>query len=277
MNIRLPDHLDLIAAAPGGIQKLRGLILELAVRGKLVAQDPNDEPASELLKRIAKERARLEAEGVCKKTKPVPPVGEDEQTFAMPDGWEWCRLQSAYDVRAGTHDSPKFLQTGVPFLTSKNIYGEKLDLSDLKYISEADHIEFSRRSKVDKFDILFAMIGSIGNPVIVETDLMFSFKNMAIFKYFSIDLSSPQYLRMLLSVVAADIKANAAGGVQSFVVLGTIRNQPIALPPLAEQHRIVAKGDELMVLCDKLEVEQKEADNLRTKLADSLIESALAA
>jgi hypothetical protein len=137
--------------------------------------------------------------------------------------------------------------------------------------------QFSGRSKVDKFDILFAMIGSIENPVIVETDLMFSFKNMAIFKYFSIDLSSPQYLRMLLSVVAADIKANAAGGVQSFVVLGTIRNQPIALPPLAEQHRIVAKGDELMVLCDKLEVEQKEADNLRTKLADSLIESALAA
>jgi hypothetical protein len=71
-HVSLPDHLDLIAAAPEGIRKLRGLILELAVRGKLVPQDPNDEPASELLKRIAKERARLEAEGVCKKPKATP-------------------------------------------------------------------------------------------------------------------------------------------------------------------------------------------------------------
>ena len=72
MTARLPENLDLIAAAPDGIQKLRGLILELAVRGKLVPQDPNDEPASELLKRIAKERARLEAEGNSKKSKATP-------------------------------------------------------------------------------------------------------------------------------------------------------------------------------------------------------------
>ena len=76
MTARLPENLDLIATAPEGIRKLRGLILELAVRGKLVVQDPNDEPASELLKRIAKERARLEAEGVCKKSKAMPPVWE---------------------------------------------------------------------------------------------------------------------------------------------------------------------------------------------------------
>ena len=78
MTARLPENLDLIATAPTGIQKLRGLILELAVRGKLVPQDPNDEPASELLKRIAKERARLEAEGTCKKSKATPVVDGDE-------------------------------------------------------------------------------------------------------------------------------------------------------------------------------------------------------
>ena len=82
MNVRLPEHLDLIAAAPDGIQKLRGLILELAVRGKLVPQDQNDEPASELLKRIAKERARREEEGTCKKSKAMPPPeGDDEPPF----------------------------------------------------------------------------------------------------------------------------------------------------------------------------------------------------
>ena len=85
MTVRLPNHLNLIATAPAGIQKLRGLILELAVCGKLVPQDPNDEPASELLKRIAKERARLEAAGTCKKSKAMPPDGEDEPPFELPD------------------------------------------------------------------------------------------------------------------------------------------------------------------------------------------------
>jgi hypothetical protein len=89
-TVNLPDHLDLIAAAPAGIQKLRGLILELAVRGKLVPQDPNDEPASELLKRIAKERARLEAEGACRKSKatplfPLPPLAEQHRIVAKVD------------------------------------------------------------------------------------------------------------------------------------------------------------------------------------------------
>lgn len=98
MSISLPDHLDLIATAPDGIQKLRGLILELAVRGKPVPQDPDDEPASELLQRIAQERARLKKEVVCKKAKAVPPVGEDEQPFALPEGWEWSRFPNVADL-----------------------------------------------------------------------------------------------------------------------------------------------------------------------------------
>ena len=93
-GVNLPDHLDLIAAAPVGIQKLRGLILELAVRGKLVPQDPNDEPASELLKRIAKERVRLEAEELPRKSRQRRLVGDDEQPFDLPDSWAWVRLSA---------------------------------------------------------------------------------------------------------------------------------------------------------------------------------------
>jgi type I restriction enzyme S subunit len=98
MTARLPDHLDLIAAAPAGIQKLRGLILELAVRGKLVPQDPSEEPASELLKRIAQERARLEAAGICKKSKPTSVVA-DEWPFDLSEGWKWCRLPDVASYR----------------------------------------------------------------------------------------------------------------------------------------------------------------------------------
>ena len=274
---RLANHFDTLFTTESSLDALKQTILQLAVMGKLVPQDPKDEPTSELLNRIAKERARLEAEGICKKSKPLPSVREDELSFVAPRGWSWCRLQSAFDVRDGTHDSPKFLPKGIPFLTSKNIYGGKLDLTDLKFISESDHLEFSKRSKVDRDDILFAMIGSIGNPVIVDTDLVFSFKNMALFKYFSRTLSSPEYLRIFLAVIASEMRAKAAGGVQSFVSLGTIRSQPIALPPLSEQHRIVAKVDELMALCDALKADLAESRARQARLSATLIESALAA
>ena len=99
MTVRLPNHLNLIATAPAGIQKLRGLILELAVCGKLVPQDPNDEPASELLKRIATERTRLEAAGICKKSKAMPLVGDDAPPFKLPAGWVLSRLSDFTLVR----------------------------------------------------------------------------------------------------------------------------------------------------------------------------------
>ena len=272
---RIASHFDTLFTSEASIDQLKQTILQLGVMGKLVPQDPNDEPASELLNRIAKERARMEADGTSKKSKSMPMVREGEQSFVAPSGWVWSRLQNAFDVRDGTHDSPRFLTTGVPFLTSKNIYGGRLDLSDLKFISESDHIEFSKRSRADRDDILFAMIGSIGNPVIVNTDLKFSFKNMALFKYFSKNFSSPQFLHIFLSVIAEDMKAKAAGGVQSFVALGTIRNQPIALPPLQEQHRIVAKVEELMALCDALKARLADAQTTQLHLADAIVEQAV--
>lgn len=274
---RVAEHFDTLFTTEASIDALQKTILQLAVIGKLVEQDQSEEPANNLLKRIDIEKKRLEIDGKIKKSKQLPAVSEEEKNFSAPNGWAWCRLQHAFDVRDGTHDSPKFLGNGIPFLTSKNIYGGKLDLTDLKFISESDHIEFSKRSKVDQGDILFAMIGSIGNPVIVNTDMDFSFKNMALFKYFSKALSSPEFLQTFLSVIAADMKAKAAGGVQSFVALGTIRNQPIALPPLSEQHRIVAKVDELMAVCDSLKNQLAESRNQEGRLADTLIQASLKA
>ena len=259
MSANLLESFALLAASDGGVAKLRELILSLAVRGKLVPQDPADEPASELLKRIRAEKERLVTEGKIKREKVLPAIGEEEKPFELPDSWEWVRLQTAYDVRDGTHDSPKYLSSGIPFLTSKNIFTGQLDFSDVKYISTQDHNLFSQRSRVDEDDILFAMIGSIGNPTIVNTDIEFSFKNMALFKYYSRALSNPRYLLLFLSVVSKTLKERAAGGVQSFVPLNALRNTPIPIPPLPEQSRIVAKVEALMALCDRLEAQQGEA------------------
>jgi type I restriction enzyme, S subunit len=92
MTALLTDNLPLLAGAPNGIKKLRELILELAVRGKLVEQDPSDEPASELLKHIAEEKARLVARGTIRKQKPLAEIGEEEKPFNVPTNWEWTRL-----------------------------------------------------------------------------------------------------------------------------------------------------------------------------------------
>ena len=110
MNSRL-QHLDLIASAPDGIKRLRELILELAVRGKLVPQDPADEPASELLKRIQVEKAKLVAEGKIRKDKPLPAIGEDEKPFDLPVGWEWVRLGDISEIERG--GSPRPIKSAV--------------------------------------------------------------------------------------------------------------------------------------------------------------------
>ena len=163
-------------------QDLKKSILQYAMQGKLVAQDPNDEPASELLKRIKAEKEQLIKDGKIKKEKSLPPITQDEIPYELPQGWEWVRFQDVVDVRDGTHDSPKYQKEGYPFITSKNLNNGYIDFENVNYISREDYLKLSQRSCVENEDILFAMIGSIGNPVIVQKDRDFSIKNVALFK-----------------------------------------------------------------------------------------------
>ncbi|VCY81735.1 hypothetical protein BANRA_00359 [Escherichia coli] len=130
-----------------GIKKLRELILELAVRGKLVPQDPNDEPASELLKRIAAEKAELVKQGKIKKQKPLPEISEEEKPFELPEGWEWVRVADLMEVINGrAYKKHEMLQTGTPLLrvgnlfTSNEWYYSDLQLDENKYINNGDLI-----------------------------------------------------------------------------------------------------------------------------------------
>jgi type I restriction enzyme S subunit len=269
---RVATHFDLLLDRPEAVDALEQTILQLAVRGLLVPQDPQDEPVSTLLQKIRAEKDRLIAVGEIKRDKPLPPIAADEQPFELPPGWEWVKLQQAFDVRDGTHDTPKYQSTGYPLVTSKNIYGGVLDLTDVKLISPADHEQISARSKVDRGDILFAMIGSIGNPVLVDTDVEFSVKNVALFKYYAASLSCPQYLLLVLQTEAAGMKERAAGGVQSFISLGQLRSSIVALPPLAEQSRIVARVASLRALCADLRQRLTTARTQQALLAEVLVQ-----
>lgn len=237
---------------------LKDKILQLAIQGKLVDQDPNDEPAIVLLEKIEKEKEKLIKEKKIKKQKPLPEITEEEKPFDIPEGWEWVRLGEILDVRDGTHDTPKYIEQGIPLITSKNLINGNISFDDVKYISIEDHRKISERSNVEKYDILFAMIGSIGNPVIVKKNVDFSIKNVALFKYYKRELISPEYIYYYLFFSQESMKSQSSGGVQSFVSLTFLRNYVFPLPPLSEQKRIVEKVDELFALIDELEGDREE-------------------
>lgn len=225
--------------------KLKQSLLQYAMEGKLVKQDPNDEPASVLLEKIAEEKARLIREKKIKRTKKLPEITDDEKPFEIPDSWEWVRMSDVLDVRDGTHDSPKYIDNGIPLITSKNISNGYLDFSNVKYISQEDADKINERSSVDDNDIIFAMIGTIGNPIIIKKDREFAIKNVALLKHFSERVYMP-FILQYMWVLQAQFNENASGAVQKFVSLKKIRQSLIPLPPLAEQKRIVAKLDQLM-------------------------------
>ena len=149
------------------------------------------------------------------------------------------------DVRDGTHDTPKYVSDGIPLVTSKNLCNGKIDFSTAKLISLEDHITISQRSKVEDGDIMYAMIGSIGNPVLYNGNVEFSIKNMALFKKISNGLDM-EYVYWFLYLSQDTMKKFASGGVQSFVSLGYLRNYWIPVPPIQEQRRIVMVIKQLM-------------------------------
>lgn len=168
-------------------------------------------------------------------------------------GWEDKKLSEVYDVRDGTHDSPKYQEMGYPLITSKNLKNDLISFDKISYISEEDFNNINKRSKVDKGDILFAMIGTIGNPVVIIEEPNFAIKNVALFKV--PNNQNSLFLKYYLdtkSTVDKMIK-DANGTTQKFVGLGYLRNFSISLPSLKEQQTIVSKLDALREQTKKLE------------------------
>ncbi len=177
-----------------------------------------------------------------------------QNMFSSPGtDWEEKRLGDVYDVRDGTHDSPKYQKEGYALITSKNLKRDNLDYRRIKYISEKDYVKINDRSKVDRGDILFAMIGTIGNPVVVKIDPDFAIKNVALFKI--PNKQNNYFLKYFLDskFVIDKMISEAKGATQKFVGLGYLRNFKIKLPKLAEQELIVAKLDKLSSETKKLE------------------------
>jgi type I restriction enzyme S subunit len=181
------------------------------------------------------------------------------------------KLSEVCDVRDGTHDSPKYLDKGGhPFVTSKNLKNDKIDMEKITYISDFDFEKINERSKVDIGDVLFAMIGTIGNPVVIIEEPNFAIKNVALFK--NINKLDPQYLKFLLKSpsVLLKMQLEANGTTQKFVSLKYLRNFMVPVPSISEQQKIVEKIDSLQEQIRKLEQiytqKIKECDELKQSI-----------
>jgi type I restriction enzyme S subunit len=272
----LEQHFDIAFAAPDGIKKLRELILTLAMQGKLVPQDANDPPASELLKEIAAEKRRLVKEGKIKAPKPLPDIKSEEVPYALPQGWEWCELQDIFAlVTDGDHQAPPQSETGIPFLVIGNLNTGKVTLNGCRYVPEEYYTSLDWARKPTCGDILYTVTGSYGIPVLIETDEKFCVqRHVAILK--SSDSTPFAYIRRFLGSTSAFqfATAIATGIAQKTVPLSGLRTLRVPLPPLPEQHRIVAKIDQLMALCDTLEQRIGAANGKQAELLDALMAAA---
>jgi type I restriction enzyme S subunit len=271
MTALLTDNLPLLAGAPSGIKKLRELILELAVRGKLVPQDPNDESASELLKRIAEEKARLVAEGKIKKQKPLAEILETEKSFGLPASWVWTRLGEICLTQTGTTPSksqPELFGSEVPFIKPGDIYPDQVDYNGegLSSLGATQNVRIAQPGS-----LLMVCIGTIGKCNLIERACSFNQQINSATLYEGL----PEYLRIAARSAYFQSKAWSESSSTTIAILnkGKWEAIPLPLPCIAEQHRIVAKVDELMALCDHLEAQQADAESAHAQLVQALLDS----
>ena len=276
---RIYAYFDVLFTTEASIAALKQTLLQLAVMGKLVPQDPNDEPASELLKRIQAEKAKLIAEGKLKKEKPLAPITEEEKPFELPNGWEWLKLGSvALKITDGTHHSPPNIDNGdFKYISAKNIKPWGMDLSDVTYVTKNVHDEIYSRCDPVLGDILYikdgattgiATINSLNEPFSMLSSVALLKPSLGIFN---------QYLLRCMTApfFYSEMRSEMTGVAITRVTLGKLNEALLPLPPITEQHRIVAKVDELMALCDQLKTRIQQASQQQQRIADALVAQAL--
>ena len=266
-------HFHRVADSPDAVPRLRRFILDLAARGKLVPQDPEDEPASELLRCAVTEKARLAKAGKINKGKVLIPVADAANPVRDISGWVWVRLgEVATKITKGstpTSYGHPYTTAGVHFVKVESINnGLLLPKNITSFIAQETH-EFLARSRLVAGDILFSIAGSIGTCAVVTKQVLPANTNQAlsIIRGTGVVFLPDFLLKLLQASVAQSAVAKARGGAMNNISLNDVQNLIVPLPPLAEQHRIVAKVDELMTLCDRLDAARAERETTRNRLA----------
>lgn len=263
----LEQHFDTAFAAPDGIPRLRELILKLAMQGKLVPQDPNDSPASELLRSIEAEKKRLVKERKIKAPKTLPDITASDEPYSLPHGWQWVRLGAignifnGNSINASEKESKYTGVEGLPYIATKDVgYGfDPLDYNNGIWIPpDEERFRITHQGAV----LICAEGGSAGKKCgLTDRDICFGNKLFANELYGQIP--SRFILYVYLSPAFRASFAAAMTGIIGGVSIAKFVEIPIPLPPLDEQHRIVTQIDRLMAQCDALENLRNEREKMR--------------
>ncbi|EBR1740570.1 restriction endonuclease subunit S, partial [Salmonella enterica] len=230
---RISEHFDTLFTTEASIAALKQTILQLAVMGKLVPQDPNDEPASELLKRIAQEKAQLVKDGKMKKQKPLPPISDEEKPFELPIGWEWCRLGECINLISGQHLKPDEYEEEchgemLPYITGPAEFG-LISPTYSKYTNE-------KRAIAAKGDILITCKGAgLGKLNVADTNIAISRQLMAI----NVIRMNSEYLKIILDSMYGYFQSKGVGIAIPGISREDVMEPLIMLPPFEEQKRIM--------------------------------------
>ena len=273
---QLLQNFERISEAPDAIPRLRRFILDLAVRGKLVKQDPNDEPASELLKRIAADKARLVKAGEIRKPRDLDNGEEAEKPFSIPTTWRWVRLDAVGAIVGGgtpsAHEADNFSDPGegIPWHTPADLGGySNLYISHGARDLSEKGLRNSSATLMPKGTVLFTSRAPIGYVAIASNPIATNQGFKSIVPYME-DCS--RFIATAMIAFAPGINASAPGTTLKEVSGKIVSAVSFPLPPLAEQHRIVARVDELMSLCDQLEAAKAEREQCRDKLVASSLQ-----
>ncbi|WP_135606811.1 restriction endonuclease subunit S [Methanococcoides sp. NM1] len=271
------ENFELLAESPNGIQKLREMILQMAVQGKLVVQDPDDEPAEVLLERIKAEKERLVKEKKIKKQEELPLLDNEDVPYEIPKNWNWTYLGQIGQIVGGgtpkTNNPDYFSENEISWLTPADLYSLKK-----KYIGKGkrDITEIGLKNSSTQLmptgTVLFSSRAPIGYVAIASNDLATNqgFKSCVPFI-----MEMNEYIYYFLKSAVKEIENNASGTTFKEVSGKIVSQIKFPLPPLEEQKRIVAKVDQLMALCDQLESLQQKKNESCIQLNNSALNKML--
>lgn len=272
LDTELTHQLNLVA-------QLRQAFLREAMQGKLVSLNPNDEPASVLLKKIKAEKERLIKEKKIKKQKPLPPITEDEIPYEIPKNWVWCRLGEITDfITKGTTPKKFNKDSGIPYLKVYNIVNQKIDFEyKPQFVDKEIHDGLLNRSKVYPGDVIMNIVGPPLGKVAIIPDSHPEWninQALAIFRPLVQEMNLFIYWYLCFGIEIKSLRVLGVAG-QDNLSLEQCRNVVFPLPPFSDQQRIVAKLDELMAYCDELEVSIKESQQQNELLLQQVLREAL--
>ncbi len=262
-------------------QQLKNSILQEAIMGKLVPQDPNDEPASVLLDKIREEKKRLVKEGKLKKKDlEETPISEDERPFEIPESWEWVRIKTIFDVCSARRVHEKDWRTsGIPFYRAREI-GKLADngfVDNDLFIDQQLYDEFSQSGVPKEGDLMITAVGTLGKVYIVKEGEIFYYKDGSVLCMENKWRINPQYAKYVIEspVFINQYIGESQGTTVATLTMVRVNQYLFPLPPLAEQKRIVAKIEELLPKIDEYGKAQEALDKLNEELPEKLKKSIL--